>query len=80
MDSSPSSHTSQLDQADKHMVIYSDPPPIVSDDFLRPPMIYSPFSSPAPFGDLLPFSKSQSPAIHPHDSVVEALSWFSENL
>jgi hypothetical protein len=71
IDSSPSSHTSQLDQADEYMVIDSDPPP----DFLQPPMTYrdslSPFkfSSPAPFEDLLPqaFSTSRSPAIHPHD-------------
>jgi hypothetical protein len=74
IDSSPSSHTSQLDQADEHMVIDADPPPtgIVSDDFLQPPMTYSPFSSPAPFDDLLPFSTSQPPAIHPHDECSDA--------
>jgi hypothetical protein len=81
VDSSPSSHTSQLDQADEHMVIDSDPHPIVSDDFLQPPMTYSPFkfSSPPPaFDDLLPFSgaTSQSPAIHspnhPHDRSSDA--------
>ena len=71
-DSSPSLHTSQLDQADEHMVIDSDPPPIVSDDFLQPPMAYSPFSSPPPFDDLLPFSAPQSPAIHPHDGSSDA--------
>ena len=71
-DPSPSSHTSQLlDQADKHwhmgQVINSDPPPILSgsDDFLQPPMTYSPHSSPPPFDvddplGLLPFSASQS--------------------
>jgi hypothetical protein len=77
VDSSPSSHTSQLlDQADEHMVI--DPGPIVS-DFLQPPLAMaqagSPFqvSSPPPaFDDLSPFSTSQSPAIHPHDESSDA--------
>ena len=75
VDSSPSSHTSQLlDQADEHMVI--DPEPIVS-DFLQPPMAQaaSPFqvSSPPPaFDDLSPFSTSQSPAIRPHDESSDA--------
>ena len=76
INSSPSSHTSRLGQADEHMVVDSDPPPILaSDDFLQPPMTYaSPFlartPSPRLFDDLLlPFSTSQSPAIHPwaHD-------------
>ena len=79
IDSSPSSHTSQLNQgyqADEHMVIDSYPPPILSDDFLQPTMAYSTFSSPLPvtvLDDLLPqaFSTSQSPAIHPHDGVSD---------
>ena len=63
------------------MVIDSDPPPILSDDFPQPTMTYSPFPSPFPVpvfdsesDDLLPqaFSTSQSPAIHPHDGVSDA--------
>ena len=55
IDSSPSSHTSQFDQADEHMINDSDPPPV---DFLQPPMTYNHFSSPPPFGELLPFPTS----------------------
>jgi hypothetical protein len=75
VDSSPSSHTSQLlDQADDHMDI-----DIVS-DFLQPPMAQagtgSPFQalSPPAFHDLRlsPFSISQSPGIHPHGESSDA--------
>ena len=75
IDSSPSSHTSQLlDQADDHMDI-----DIVS-DFLQPPMAQagtgSPFQalSPPAFHDLRlsPFSISQSPGIHPHGESSDA--------
>ena len=66
IDSSPSSHTSQLDlEADEHMTIDSDPPPtgIVFDDFLQLPTVTyspSPFPSPPPFDNMIPFSTSQS--------------------
>ena len=71
IDSSPSSYTSQLDQADERTMVI-DPPPIVSDDFVQPPITYSPFPSPPPFASdgLLTFLRSQSPAdaaVHPHD-------------
>jgi hypothetical protein len=74
-----SSHTtgSQFDQSDEHMVIDSDPPgpPIVSDDFLHPPMSYSRFSTRSPplFDDMLPrpFSTFHSP-VHPHDGSSES--------
>lgn len=69
IDSSPSSHTSQFDQADEHMINDSDPPSV---DFLQPPMTHNHFSSPPPFGELLPFPTSQSPAIHPHDGSPDA--------
>ena len=78
VDSSPSSHTSQLlDQADEHMAI-----DMVSDFLqLEPPMAQagtgSPFqvlSPPLAFDDLRlsPFSTSQSPGIHPHDESSDA--------
>ena len=67
--SSPSSRTSQLDQAqaDEHTMVIDSDPPTVSDDFLQPRTTYSPFSRLPLFDDdLLPFSTSRSPAIHPH--------------
>ena len=77
--SSPSSHTSQLDQADENMVIDSDTgtPPVLglsgSDGFLQPPTTYSPFLSPPPFDDLPvpPSPFPQSPAIHSHDASLD---------
>jgi hypothetical protein len=74
IDSSPSSHTSQFDQADERMVIDSDLPPILSDDLLPLPMTYSPsLSLPPVFDDpSSPFSASQSPAIYPHDGSSDA--------
>jgi hypothetical protein len=66
LDSSPSSHTGQIDQA-------------ASDDFLQPPTTYSPqaseSSSQPPFDDLsLPISPSQYPAIPspPHNGSSDA--------